>query len=76
MWWVVTDDHRVVEAEGLSCAPNNPGTWWFPKLGFSGSERFHAFLTRESALEAALLAIDTQIARLQRARDELTEASR
>lgn len=70
-FWVITDEHRVVQAEGLSCAPNNPGYWWFPKLGSSMAEGFHAFAERAPAADRALRTIDARIEQLTETRKSL-----
>jgi len=71
-WWVVNDG-RVLQAEGLSCAPDNPDCWWFPTVGYSLCEGHGAFQTREAAVAKALerlraerAAIDEKIAILSR----------
>ena len=35
-FWLA-DDGVVRQAEGQSCAPENPDYWWFPTLGFSSN---------------------------------------
>lgn len=63
IWWVVADG-RVVESKGFSCAPANPGCWWFPEVGFSSWEGTHVFATRDEAVAKA-------IAELRAKRDEI-----
>jgi len=59
-WWVVHDG-TVMQALGLSCAPDNPDVWWFPSIGYSMTMGYHVFAERDAAIRACRMALQSQM---------------
>lgn len=70
LWWVTLDD-RVFYVPGLSCAPENPKSWWFPDLGYTLHEGGQLHPDREQATAQALFYIDTEVGRLLKQKEAL-----
>jgi len=58
-WWVVHDG--VQRVTGHSCAPNTPGSWWCPEIGYSCSEGHHLFATESEAVDKAIFELEQQL---------------
>ena len=65
-WWVV-HDNDVKRVTGYSCAPANPGMWWIPECGFSGSEDYHLFKTEGVALSKGIQIVEKELNDLEKA---------
>lgn len=69
-FWVAGNS-TVQQAEGLSCAPENPEYWWFPTLGFSACYGVHVFDDREIAVRAAVADLEKKRAEIDRRLQDL-----
>lgn len=73
-WWAVdSDTGRVTEATGWSCAPNNPGTWWVPELGYSMSEGYSLFATKAEATARLRRELRDQISKAEERLARITD---
>lgn len=52
-WWVISGG-EVKLVTGYSCSPTSPGMWWCPEVGFSASEGFGLFITKDEATVRAI----------------------
>jgi hypothetical protein len=66
-WWVLTDDFRVFEAEGIAFGNVISGQWWFPTLRLTMSEHDYLFTSRDAAVDCARRVIGQKIAALSMA---------
>ena len=64
-WWAVADGD-VREVTGYSCAPGNPNMWWCPQVGFTGTEGYHLFETRDEAFAGAIAESERALVALQK----------
>lgn len=63
-WWAVNDD-SVQRVTGYSCAPNSPGMWWCPQIGYSCAEGIHLFKTEAEALDKLIVKMETRLTETQ-----------
>jgi hypothetical protein len=59
-WWALFDG-KVMRVTGYSCAPNNPGAWWCPEMGYTLNEGFQLFTREDEALRLAISFLTTSI---------------
>ena len=58
MFWVIHND-ELRKRRGYEC-PDNPDCWWFPDVGYTLTEGYHIFNTKERARSKLLEELKTR----------------
>ena len=72
-WWLLDDKGLPMQAEGQSCAPDNPDIWWFPAQRYSTGA---VYATKAAALAVAIRLMQDDLDKAQGRLATLTAMAR